>query len=245
MKNRLLRFVTVLTLSGMALSLTVCAIALDPQQAGQAVQRDGAKRQTLRDIARDRDIEVEGSEEKNSAEYSDLRLLTKHAEAIVVGRVIKEESSFDGDDHIITAYRLDVQRVLKHTKLHAPLGVGNEPPAALVTPLKFVRPSGIVLVNGHRASRKLKSSEAIQPSSDVLLFLWWSPAYKAYTLAGGVSGAFLIDGDLRLRPLASKRGMLEYGGTLEAVIDEVWRLSKLPHSTGGLLMHRNIEFFPL
>ena len=222
MKNKLLRLVTVLTLSGMALSLTAWAIASNAQQGGPATQTDGAKRQTLRDIARNRDVEVEVSEGENSAEYGDLRLLAKHAEAIVVGRLINEASSFDGDDHIITTYSLDIQRVLKHTKLNAPLGAGDEPPAPLVTPLKFVRPGGIVMVNGHRASRRLKGSEPLQPSRDVLLFLWWSPAYKAYTLAGGVSGAFLIDGELRLKPLASKRGMLKYdGGTLDAIIDEV------------------------
>lgn len=219
MKNKLMRLVTVLTLSGIALSLTAWAIA---QKGEPVTQRDGTKRQTLRDIARERDVEIDVAEGENSTEYGDLRLLTKHAEAIVVGRVISEESSFDGDDHIITTYQLAIQRVLKHTKLNGPLGAGDEPPAPLSTSLKFVRPGGSVLVNGHRASRRSKGTEALQPSRDVLLFLWWSPSYKAYTLAGGVSGAFLIDAELRIRPLASKRTMLRYdGSTLDSIIDEV------------------------
>lgn len=219
MKNKVLRLVTLITLSGIALSLTAWAIA---QKGEPVTQRNGTKRQTLRDIARERDVEVEAAEGENDAEYSDLSLLAKHAEAIVVGRVISEESSFDGDDHIITTYQLNIQRVLKHTKLNGPLGAGDEPPAPLGSSLKLVRPGGSVMVNGHRATRKSKGTEALQPSRDVLLFLWWSPSFKAYTLAGGPSGAFLIDAELRLRPLTSKPKLLKYdGSTLESVIAEV------------------------
>lgn len=82
--------------------------------------------------------------------------------------------------------------------------------------------SGAVLVNGRRATSKLKGSEPLKPGRDFLLFLWWSPAYKAYTLAGGVSGAFLIESEQRLRPLGSKPGMRKYGGSgLQTLIDEV------------------------
>lgn len=222
MKNKPLRLITVLSLSGMALSLTAWAIAPNPGQSRQATQTDGAKRQTLREIARDRDVEVEVPEMESTTQYGELRILAKQAEAIVVGRIINQESFFDGDDHIVTTYRLDIQRVLKHTKLNGPLGAGDEPPAPLVTPLKVARPGGMVLINGHRASRNLKGSEALTSGSDALLFLWWSPAYKAYTLAGGISGAFLIDWELRLRPLGSRPGMLKYNhATLDAVIAEV------------------------
>lgn len=222
MKIGSIRMMTVLALSGIAFSLAVWATASERQQGSPVSQTDRAKRKTLRDIARDRDVEIEVPDLENSVEYGDFGLLASHAEAIVVGRLIEEQSAFDGDDHIVTTYSLNVYRVIKDIKLNAPLSVGDEPPAPLLTPMRFVRPGGTVLVNGHRASRKLKGSEPLKTGNDVLLFLWWSPAYKAYTLAGGLSGALLIDQDLRLKSLSSKRGMLKYNGnSLDAVIDEV------------------------
>lgn len=222
MKNKILRSVTLLTLTGLALSLTAWAISFASQRNEQATQTGGAKSKKLRDLVRERDVEVEVPEGEANLEYNDLRLLAKHAEAIVVGSIVEEKSSFDGDDHILTSYRLDVRRVLKSTRLNAPLGVGQEPPAPLVTPLEVVRMGGVVEVNGRRASRKLKGGEPLKTGSDFLLFLWWSPDYKAYTLAGGVSGAFLIDGEQRLRPLGMKPGMRTYEGiALQVAIDEV------------------------
>jgi hypothetical protein len=222
MTTKHLRAVTILTLAGLTLSLTAWGIASVPRQGGQVKQTEGAKPKTLREIARERDIEVEEPAEGLNTEYNDLHLLAKHAEAIVVGRIMDEESSFDGDDYIVTTYRLDVLRVLKDTRLNAPLNAGQEPPAPLVTPLKLARPGGVVTINGHRASRILKGGERLKPGTDVLLFLWWSPNFKAYTLAGGVSGVLLIDGQQRLRPLGSKTGMLKFeGGDLQAVVDEI------------------------
>src|SRR5215213_1558641 len=112
MTNKLLRSVTVLTLAGLASSLTAWAIASAPRQGGQVTQTEGRKRKTLRDVARERDVEFEVSAEELNNEYSDLRLLAKHAEAIIIGRITDEESSFSSDDHIVTAYRLDVLRVI-------------------------------------------------------------------------------------------------------------------------------------
>lgn len=222
MTKKLPHSTTVLILVGLTLSLTAWALTSATPQGGPATQNDGARRKTLRDIARERDVEVEESGEELSAEYDDLRSLAKGAEAIIIGRIIDKESSFDGDDHIVTTYQFDVLRVVKDTRLNAPLLSGQEPPAPLVSPLKLVRPGGTVLVNGHRASSKLKGSERLKPGHDFLLFLWWSPNFKTYTLAGGVSGAFLINGEQRLSPLGSMPGMLKYkGGDLQAIVDEV------------------------
>ena len=222
MKTKLLRSLTLLTLSGIVLSLTVWAIASSSQQDTLATQADKTQRKTLLEVARARDVETDVPEMENTAEYDDVRLLARHAEAIVVGRIIEEESAFDGEDHILTSYQLDVQSVLKQTKLNAPLGMGDETPVPLVTPLKVVRPGGVVLVNGRRATSKLKGSEPLKPGRAFLLFLWWSPAYKAYTLAGGVSGAFLVDSEQRLKPLGFKSGMLKHDGEgLQTLIDEI------------------------
>jgi hypothetical protein len=222
MKNNLMRALTVFTLSVVVLLLTAWAIASSAQKNSQTTQTQGTKLKTLREIARERDVETDVSEMEESAEYEDLHVLAKHAEAIVVVRVSDEESAFDGDNHISTSYHLEVLNVLKHTKLNAPLGVGDQPPAPLVTPLKLVRPGGVVMVNDRRAFAKLKGSEPLKSGRHFLLFLWWSPARNAYTLAGGVSGAFLIDMEQRLRPLGSKAGMRKYDGNgLQALIDEV------------------------
>jgi hypothetical protein len=222
MTNKLLRSVTVLTLAGLLVTLTAWAVASTPRQGGQAARDVGQKRKTLRDIARERDIEFEVSAEELNTEYHDLRMLAKGAEAIIVGRITDEESSFDGDDSIFTTYRLDVLRVIKETRLNAPLMAGQEQPSPLITPLKLVRPGGTVLVNGHRATGRLKGAERLKPGNDYLFFLWWGPYSKAYMLAGGVSGAFLIDGEQRLSPLGSMEGMLKHKGSdLQAVVDEI------------------------
>lgn len=222
MKNRLLRAVTIIALTAAALSLTAWAIASAPRQRAQAAQTDETKRKTLRELARERDVEVQELEDELSGEYSDLRTLAKHAEAIVVGRVTSAQSSFDGDDFIYTTYQIDVQRVIKATQLNAPLMAGEEPPAPLMTPLKLVRPGGTVMVNGHRAIQALQGGDRLKPSNDFLLFLWWSPNFKAYLLAGGISGAFRVNADQSLSPLGTKAGMLRHkGGGLQAVIDEI------------------------
>lgn len=222
MKNKILRSVTLLTLTGLVLSLTAWAISSIPQRNEQATQANGTKSKTLRDIARERDIEVDAPEGELNLEYSDFHHLVRHAEAIVVGRITEEKSFFDGDNYIVTNYQLDVQRVLKLTRLNGPLREGQEPPAPLVTPLKLARIGGVVEVNGRRASQKLKGSEPLKPGSDFLLFLWWSTNHKAYILAGGVSGAFLIDGEQHLKPLGREQGMRKYDGSaLQVAIDEI------------------------
>ena len=95
-------------------------------------------------------------------------------------------------------------------------------PAPLVTPLKFVREGGAVNVNGHRVSKKLKGSEALRAGQDYALFLHWSREFKAYFLAGGVSGAFLIEDGSRVKPLGADKGLLRHDGqSLEALVAEV------------------------
>lgn len=223
MKKRLLRPVTLIALTAAALSLTAWAIASAPRQSPQAAQTGETKRKTLRDIARERDVEIQATEGELDGEYDDLHRLAKHAEAIVVARVTDAQSSFgDGGDYIHTTYNLDVLRVVKDTQLNAPLMAGQEPPAPLMTPLKLVRPGGTVMVNGHRATQALQGGDRLKPGNDFLLFLWWSPNFKTYLLAGGISGAFLVNADQSLSPLGTKAGMLKHkGGGLQAVIDEI------------------------
>jgi hypothetical protein len=220
MKNRLLRPVTLLALTAAALSLAAWGIASTARPPAQAAQTDETKRKTLRELARERDVELE-SHSESEAEYDDARQLARAAEAIVVGRVSAAEAAFDGDNSIITTYSVEVERVIKDTQLKAPLRAGQPQPAPLATPLKLMRAGGEVNINGHRASQRFEG-KTLAAGNRYLLFLWWSPYFNAYYLAGGSSGAFLLDGAQHLSPLGSKAGLLRYrGGRLEATLDEI------------------------
>lgn len=220
MKNKLLRPVTLIALTAAALSLTGWAIASAPRQSPQAAQTDEAKRKTLRDIARERDVELVTYSEAD-AEYDDLRSLARAAEAIVVGRVTSAEAAFSSDDFITTTYSVEVERIIKDTQLKAPLKADQPQPAALASPLKLVRLGGEVRVNGHRASHRFQG-ETLAAGDEYVLFLWWGPNSNAYYLAGGSSGAFRVGADGRVNPLGAKAGMLRHkGGGLQAVIDEI------------------------
>lgn len=221
MKKRLLRPVTLLTLTAAALSLTAWAIASAPRRSPQAAQTDETKRKTLRDIARERDVE-RVSQSETEGEYDDLRNLARASEAIVVGRVTSAEAAFgDGGDHIVTTYSIEVERVIKDTQLNAPLLPDQQPPAALATPLKLVRSGGEVKVNGHRASHRFEG-KTLAAGDEYVLFLWWSRNFNAYYLAGGSSGAFRVGADGRVSPLGTMPGMVRHrGGGLQAVIDEI------------------------
>jgi len=218
MKKRLLRPVTLLILTAAALSLTAWAIASAPRQSPQAAQTDETKRKTLRDIARERDVELV-SHSEDEAEYADLRSLARDAEAIVVGRVTTAEAAFDGDNAIVTNYSVEVERVVKDTKLNAPLKAGQPQPAPLVTPLKLVRAGGEVSVNGHRASQRFEG-ESLAAGGEYVLFLWWSPSSNAYYLAGGSSGGVLVR-DGRVEPLGKSAKPKFAGRGLESFLSEV------------------------
>ena len=220
MKNRLLRPVTLLALTAAGLSLTAWAIASAPRQSQQAAQADETKRKTLRELARERDVE-RVSHSESEAEYDDMRRLARAAEAIVVGRVSAAEAGFSSDDYITTTYTIEVERIIKDTQLKAPLLPDQPQPAPLLTPLKLVRSGGEVSVNGHRASHRFEG-KTLAVGDEYILFLWWSPSGDAYYLAGGSSGAFQVDWEQRVSPLGTKAGMLRHrGGGLQSVIDEI------------------------
>jgi hypothetical protein len=220
MKNRLLRPVTLIALTAAALSLTAWAIASAPRQSPQAAQTDETKRKTLRELARERDVELV-SHSEDEVEYTDMRSLARAAEAIVVGRVTSAEAAFGGENSIVTTYTVEVERIIKDTQLNAPLLADQQPPAPLTTPLKLVRSGGEVRVNGHRASHRF-AGETLAAGDEYVLFLWWSPSSNAYYLAGGSSGAFLVGADERVSPVGTMAGMLRHrGDELQAVIDEI------------------------
>lgn len=190
------------------------------QQASNSA--DPPRSKTLREIGQERDIEVPVGSENN--EYDDLQSLAKSSVAIVLGRITEEKSSFESDNYISTYYTVNVERVLKDAASSFPASViGDKPPQPVTSPLKFVRPGGVVYVNGHRVSEKLKGSELLTAGKRYVIFLIWSRAYQSYHLLGGSSGAFLVEDDLRIKTLGSWKQLRQKHDDLylEVFINEV------------------------
>jgi len=179
----------------------------------------------------ERDVEVPGLEEYSEYyEYSDFKELAKNPNAIVYGRIIERNSYFDDSglpfEHgriIMTQYTVEVLRVLKDRTQEMMIAPNTPLPAPLKTPLKITRNGGVVYVNGHRASMKVKGFEDINPGQDYIFFLFWSSAYKTYSLAGNISGVMAVNYDLTLRSLASADELKTkvQGMTLESLIREL------------------------
>lgn len=195
-------------------------IGFNSQPSQQGIAQ---KRKTLREIAQERDVEIEVPGLETENEYSDLGELVKSAQLIVVGRINDEESGFSGDDHIITTYSVDVQRVLKDTTSQAVLQPRDARPIPVTSSLKFLRSGGTVTVNGHRVSMKLRGSEMLKPGDDYVLFLWWSPNFESYRLLAGSSGAFLVKENLRVQPLGNKKPLQDKTNDvdLETLVNEI------------------------
>jgi len=214
MRKRVTRFPALLIVP--AVMVAALAISLVPQQRAANFRNvDQDKPKKLREIAMERDVEVPGLEENSEYfEYSDFKEAAKDANAIVYGRIIGRNSYFDDsglpfeDGRIImTEYTVEVLRVLKDRTREMMLSPDMPAPAPLSTPLKIKRNGGVVYVNGHRASMKVKGFEAINPGQEYIFFLFWSSAYKTYSLAGNISGVIAVNYDLSLQSLASSEEM--------------------------------------
>lgn len=227
MRRKALRSITILTFLAIALSVTAWAMSSMHQQPRNQQSQDAnsTRRKTLREVAQERDAEVI-AHPHSETEISDLHYLAKSSRAIVVGRITKVEPSFTEDGEFIrTFYTLDVQRVLKDTTWDGPWRLLDSgiPPAPLATPLRFVRDGGVVEVNGHKASLKVKGYELLKEGKDYIFFLHWSSFGKVYVLAGGISGVVQVDDNLRVKPLASaEKVRLKHGGaSLETFIGDI------------------------
>jgi hypothetical protein len=225
MRKNPLRLLWALTLCAAALAVNPWSSSLLSQQQGdaQGLGAGPSARKTLRELARERNVErVSHSEAEN--EYADVRSLTKAANAIVLGRLTGGEASFDGDDSIITTYQVEVRRVLKDIE-EGPPEVrslsGYKPPAPLQPTIKLVRGGGTVRVNGHTASVKPDGAKPLSVNADYILFLWWSPSFNAYYLAGGNSGVVLVDDARRIKPLGAALNAKHRGQDVENFVLEL------------------------
>ena len=100
--------------------------------------------------------------------------------------------------------------------------LGKQAAAPVRTPLFVYRFGGSVRLNGHVASQRLKGSELLGPGNTYVLFLQWTGSN--YHLAGGMSGAVLVDKNLVTRPLGTKEStkLQKYNGLdLETFIQDI------------------------
>ncbi len=230
MRKKVLRPTTLATLLVAAFLIAGLAVSLLQQQGSAKSPPAGQVREKKpRDIARERDWETEGSSESH-AEYDDFESLMEGADAIVYGRIIDSKSFWDETgnpiDHgenITTEYAVDIYRVLKDKTQSSPPAPDKAFPAPLTTPLKIARNGGVVYENGHRAEVKVKGYESLNQGKEYVFFLDWSPDYKAFILAGGASGAVMVDDDQSLRPLAKSKDIQEKlrGVDLHSFINEL------------------------
>src|SRR5690242_18662386 len=107
-----------------AITLSVIALTAILIQSRGSAQSQGVKQtrqKNLKEIAEERDVEVEGSDGSHQGEMA-LESLVE-AKAIVVGRIINTKSFFDEaspieyGESITTEYTVDVLRVVKDRTL--------------------------------------------------------------------------------------------------------------------------------
>ena len=199
---------TLVVLAAAVFSGAVFSGSLSHQQG--TVNSGQTRPKKLREIAMERNVEVEGPSGCNLADMS-LADLSTSSSAIVYGRIIDSKSFFDesspseSGDYITTEYAIEVLRVLKDRTLETMPPANKPAPAPLTTPLKIARNGGVVSVNDHRASVRVKGYEAIVSGKQYVFFLNWSPNYNAYKLTYCIFGAVMVNDDLSLKSLGSSK----------------------------------------
>lgn len=163
---------------------------------------------TLKQIAMDRDVEVDGVDGSQHLSHVTIESVTQNASAIVYGRISDSRSFFEEraseieqGETITTEYTVEVLKVLRNRTEATPLPPDKPQPTPLTTPLKIARNGGAVFVNGHRASVKVKGYEALNSGDDYVFFLYWSSDYEAYVLPLGIFSVLRVNHDLSLKPL--------------------------------------------
>lgn len=135
------------------------------------------KPKTLRELAMERDVEVEGVDGSQHLTHMALRTIKREASAIVYGRIVDSRSYFEDSgppiehgEYITTEYTVEVLRALRDTTSQTMPPPNQAAPAPLITPLKIARNGGTVLVNGHRAAVKVKGYENLGPGKQYIFF---------------------------------------------------------------------------
>lgn len=228
MGNRILRSLTIFTFSLFALLLMAWAISLVRAEDTARPNRPltySHQTKTLRQRAEQSDTQEDVRDGHFNREYGNLRWLAKHSDVIVFGKIFQEDSYFSTDNEIQTRYQVEVVRVIKDgtsESISLWQSLGKQAAAPVRTPLFVYRFGGSVRLNGHVASQRLKGSELLGPGNTYVLFLQWTGSN--YHLAGGMSGAVLVDKNLVTRPLGTKEStkLQKYNGLdLETFIQDI------------------------
>ncbi|MGQ0762745.1 MAG: hypothetical protein ACT4OT_12135 [Acidobacteriota bacterium] len=210
MKKNLMFLSAVLVLNLSIVYLTVFSGYATPRKR-LSVELGQSKQKKLSEIAKERDVEIEGL---SGCEGLDMNLadLRENSKAIIYGRIFSSKSYFDDSGgpeqygEIITSeYIVEVLRVIRDRTSESLPAPDKPPPSPLITPLKIARNGGFVFVNGHRASVKVKGYEDLSEGQQYVFFLNWSPSYKAYNLTGCILGAIHVSRDRRLKTLGSSK----------------------------------------
>lgn len=236
MPSSILRSMIVSMLLGVVTSTTA---PLQFTKTANSTEVGQARQKNLRERAMERDVEVDGGISCQS-EYATFESLRSEASAVVYGRIIESTSFFDESGHpmehgenITTEYSVEVLTVLRDLTFESAIRSGRGLPAALATPLKIARNGGVVYVNGHCASVKVEGYESLELGKQYVFFLFWSPDYNAYVLAGGLSGVMLVNGDWTIRPFAASEAIQSKVGrlNLESLSNEVIDAPTLDYDT--------------
>lgn len=170
------------------------------------------KPRPLREIAMEKDVEIEGSSGCDHLKELEVAGLIQSSSAIMLGRIIQSNSFFedsgapqDAGEDITTHYQVEVLGVLKNATTETMLPPDKPKPAPLVTPLKIARNGGEVTLNGHRAAVKVRGYERLTANRQYVFFLNWSPDYKAYNLTYCLFGAVLVNDDQSLTSLGPSK----------------------------------------
>jgi len=209
-------------------AITALIVTFVQAQSGASQTKDVSRSQqkTLRDLAKERDVELSTSDEFET-ELTDLRSSAQSSSTIVVGRIAEAKTSFtESGEFIVTNYLVQIQRVLKDMPSSDATLLGKAPAPPLTDTLTITRLGGDVRVNGNRASIKVKGHESLKAGGAYVFFLNWSSDHKSYILTGGISGVVLVKDNLRVEPLASAETIArKYSDTdLESFINEVLKL---------------------
>src|SRR5438552_13279790 len=125
MRKKIPHSMTVLSLFSIIAAALAVSLA-PPQGTANAPNAAQGQEKKLREIAMERDVELENNSECNS-EYGTLEHLLTEAKAVVYGRIIESKSYFDTSgahnefgEVITTEYNVEVLRDLRENTLKTP-----------------------------------------------------------------------------------------------------------------------------
>jgi hypothetical protein len=199
-KSTALLFALVASVAG--LSAAVASRGPTTHKASQTAADSEYK--PLRALLRDRDLDVSGERTCMEAPPESFAALASESLAVVVGRIADVRSEFDGDDGVVSFYRVAVDRVVKNPPPSITVARGRGEIDPIADTLTFTRLSGTVSENGHTLKVRLPGDERVTEGKKVILFLRWDPKRAIYFPVADAAGIFLVDDAERVEPVLTR-----------------------------------------